>query len=113
MLADEHAGGPRVVEVDVAEQEMPHVRELHAVLVEAVLQRSDRRRRAAVEERRAVVAVEQVRRNGALVALMVKIDQLGLRHHATRSRDSARIWAASSRLPQPRVSVFFSGSRSL
>ena len=109
MLAHEHAGRARVVEMDVAEQQMAHVGELHAVLLEAALQRGDRRRRAAVEERRAVVGVEQVAPDRALAARVVKVDQI----HATRSRDAARISAASSRLPQPRVSVFFDGSRSL
>src|SRR5439155_6504171 len=113
MLAHEHAGRARMIEMNVAEQEMAHVAELQAVLLEAGLQRRLRRRRPAVEERGTIVRVEQVRRDSSLVALVVQVDQLELRHHATRSRDSESISAASSRLPQPRVSVFFSGSRSL
>jgi len=58
MLAHEHAGRACVVEVDVTEQEMPHVRELHALRIETALQRGDRRRRSAVEQRGAVFGVE-------------------------------------------------------
>ncbi len=109
MLAHQHAGGARMIEMNVTQQEMPHVRKLHALLLEAVLQRGDRRRRSAVEQRGAVIGVEQVAPDRALAARVVKVDRI----HATRSRDAARISAASSRLPQPRVSVFFDGSRSL
>jgi hypothetical protein len=49
MLADEHARRPRVVEMDVAEQEMADVLEVEPVPAEPLLQRADRRRRAAVE----------------------------------------------------------------
>ena len=45
MLAHEHAGRTRMVEMDVAEQEMTHVAELQPVLLEAALERSLRRRR--------------------------------------------------------------------
>src|SRR5207302_5170289 len=109
MLTHEHAGRTCVVEVNVTEQEMAHIGELYALLFEAVLQRWDRRRRSAVEERGAVFGVEQVAPDRALAARVVKVDEI----HATRSRDAARISAASSRFPQPRVSVFFDGSRSL
>ena len=77
MLAHEHARGARVVEVDVAEQQVADVAEREPAPCEARLQRVDRRRRPAVEERRAVVGVEQIRGDGALVAEVVEIDQLG------------------------------------
>ena len=47
-----------------------------AALREAGLQRLDRRRRPAVEERRAVVGVEEVRGDRALVAQVAEVDQL-------------------------------------
>jgi hypothetical protein len=51
VLADEYAGGARVVEVDVAEQQMVNIRELDALLGEAALEGGDPRRGAAGEER--------------------------------------------------------------
>ena len=60
VLADERAGGPGVVEVDVGEEEMADLAELEPSLGEARLQRRHARRRAAVEERRAVVGLDDV-----------------------------------------------------
>ena len=64
---------------------MPDVAEREAALCEAGFQCLDRRRRPAVEERRAVVGVEQVRGDRALVAHVVEVDQLG---HQTRISES-------------------------
>src|SRR5205085_12705265 len=56
MLADERPGGPRVVEVDVGQQEMPDVLELVAALSEAGLQGGGAARWAAVVEGKAGAA---------------------------------------------------------
>ena len=79
VLADECPGRAGVVEVDVAEQQVPDVGQREAAVGEARLQRVDRRRGAAVEERRPVVGVEQVARDDPLAAEVVEVD--GLRGH--------------------------------
>ena len=80
VLADEHAGRARMVEVDVAQQQMPDVGELQAARGEARLQRIDGRRRAAVEEGRAVRAVEHVAPDRALDTIVKEIDRLEIGH---------------------------------
>ena len=50
MLAHDHAGGARVVEVDVREEQVPDVGELEAPLGEPRRRARERRGRAAVEE---------------------------------------------------------------
>ena len=52
-----------------------------AAVGEAGLQRVDRRRRPAVEERRPVVGVEQVARDHALAAEVPEVDRLGSGRH--------------------------------
>jgi hypothetical protein len=74
--AHERARGARVIEMDVTEQQVAHVRERDPVLGETGLERGDRRRRTSVEERRAFVRVEEVGRDGSLAALVVKVDRL-------------------------------------
>jgi hypothetical protein len=76
MLAHEHTGGPGVVEVDVAEQQVAHVAEREAPLGEARFQRVDRRRGTAVEDRGAVVRIEDVRADEVRRALVVEVDRL-------------------------------------
>jgi hypothetical protein len=51
MLAHEHAGRPRVVEMDVAEQQVANVGELESARSKPGLEAVDRGRRPAVEER--------------------------------------------------------------
>ena len=78
MLAHEHPGRTGVVEVDVAEQEVADVGESQPLLREPGLQGLDRRGGAAVEEREAVVGVEEIRADRPLVALMQEVEQLHL-----------------------------------
>jgi len=80
MLAHEHAGRARVIQMDVAEQQVAEVRQLQTALCESGFQRLDGRGRPAVEERRPVVGVEHVAGNGALDALVQEVDRLGRRH---------------------------------
>ena len=54
VLADEHAGRARVVEVDVREQQVPHVLQLQVLVREPRFQLRDAGRRPAVEQRRPV-----------------------------------------------------------
>jgi hypothetical protein len=58
--ADERAGRSCVVEVDVREQQMSDVRERETVPGEPRLERVERGRRPAVEQRRAVGRVDQI-----------------------------------------------------
>lgn len=74
MLADEDACGSRVVEVDVAEEEVADVRESQAVGRETLLEVRDARCGAAVEERRTVRGVEEVARDDPLGTPVVEID---------------------------------------
>ena len=60
VLADERARRTGVVEVDVREEKVPDVAELEPALAEAGLQVLDAGRRAAVEERGAVVRLDEV-----------------------------------------------------
>jgi hypothetical protein len=71
---DEDAGGAGMVEVDVAEQEVPDVRERQAALFEPSLERGDAARGPAVEEREAVVGLEEVAPDDVLGALVVEVD---------------------------------------
>jgi hypothetical protein len=76
VLADEGPGCAGVVEVDVAEQEVPDVGQGEAAVGEARLQRLDCGGGPAVEERRPVVGVEQIARDDPLAAEMVEVDGL-------------------------------------
>ena len=80
MLTHEHPCSSGVIEVDVREQQVADVTQLEATLREAGPERRDAARRAAVEERRAVVRVEQVAGDDAR-RLMVEVDRR--RGHAT------------------------------
>ena len=87
MRADDRPGGAGVVEVDVREQQVPHVCELHAVLAQAGLERWERRRRPAVEHREPVARLDEVRADHALDALVVQVDS---RTPATAPHGTAR-----------------------
>ncbi len=92
MLADERAGGSRVVEMDVGEQQMLHVAELDATGAERFVERGQAARRAAVEEREAVVGLDEVRGDAARVAAVEKVERVG-RHAGDRSRVSRTVAA--------------------
>ena len=74
MLSDQCAGGACVIEVDVAEEEMPDVGERDAVVGKPLLQRRNGGRRPAVEEREAVWGLEQVAADDAFRAEVVEVD---------------------------------------
>ena len=73
MLSDEHAGGARVVDVDVRDQQVAQVGELEVALAQAFLQPREAARRPAVEERRPVRGLEQVAPDHPLRAAMHEI----------------------------------------
>ena len=83
VLAHEEAGGARVVEVDVREQEMAQVGDRDAVLGEPGAERFERRCGTAVMESRAFGGVEQVRADDALAAEVEEVDEERLRHGRT------------------------------
>jgi hypothetical protein len=70
-LPDERAGGAGVVEMDVAEEQVVDVGEREPAPREASLQCRDGGGRAAVEEREAVVSLDQVAADDALGAEVV------------------------------------------
>jgi hypothetical protein len=74
VLPDEDARGARMVEVDVAEEEVADVGERKPALGEALLERREIARRAAVEERGPVLGLEQVAADDALGAEVVEVD---------------------------------------
>ncbi len=113
MLAHEQSGGAGVVEMDVAEQQVADVSQLHSARRECGLQRVDRDGGPAVEQCRAIVGVERVAPDRVCDAFMEEVDRLGRAHAPALARAASTIAVASERLPQPRVSVFFVGSRSL
>jgi hypothetical protein len=77
MLADERAGGSRMVEVDVGEEEVLHLAELDAAGTEGLVERGEAGRRAAVEEREPVVGLDEIRGDAARVAAVEKVEWLG------------------------------------
>src|SRR5690242_18445043 len=76
VLAHEDAGGARMVEVDVREQQMTHVLQVEPTCAQARLQRNDAGRRAAVEQRRPVVRVQHVRPDHVLGAAVEEIERI-------------------------------------
>ena len=99
MLADEHARGACMVEVDVREQQVAHVGELEAALGEPGLQLGYAGRRSAVLQRRPVVGVEQVRADHPLVAEVAQVERLGHQlHPCQRSGSSQALTRGWSRL---------------
>jgi hypothetical protein len=71
---DERPCGSRVVEVDVAEQQVAEVGEREATLGEPALERGDAGRGPAVEERRAVRRLEQIAADDAIRACVLEVD---------------------------------------
>ena len=80
--------GAGVVEVDVREQQVPDVLEGQPALGEAGLQRADRRRRPAVEQREAVVGLDDVDADDAVEAEVHEVDRLEA-HASSFSRTAA------------------------
>ena len=74
VFADEHAGGAGVIEVDVAQEEVPDVLEGEAETSESFLEPWKTRGRAAIEERRAVVGLDEVAADDTLDAAVVEVD---------------------------------------
>ena len=75
MFPHEYARRARVVEVNVAEEEMPDVCETQAALAEACLQRLDAGSRAAVEQRRPVVGFDQVGADDPVASEVVEVER--------------------------------------
>src|SRR5206468_551415 len=76
-----------VVEVDVREQEVADLLQLDAACAEAPLQLLDAAGRAAVEQRGALVGVDEVRADDALRAKVTKIERF---RGAKRARSTGR-----------------------
>src|SRR5829696_8775580 len=104
VLADDRSGRPRVVEVDVGEQQVPNVTELDALLAQTGHERGERRGGPAVEHRGTAVRLDEVRADHALDALVVEVDRRDRGAHApaaavertsARSRSSIRSSADS------------------
>ena len=76
MLAHDRPGCTCVVEVDMGEEQMPDLPQLQASLAEPLLEPRQRRRRPAVEERRAVARLEHVHADRVLEPEELEIDRL-------------------------------------
>jgi hypothetical protein len=74
VLPNEDTRGAGVVEVDVAEEEVADVGRREPARREALLECREIARRAAVEERRPVLGLEQVAADDALGAEVVEVD---------------------------------------
>ena len=99
VLADEHAGCARMVEMDVREQQVAHVGELEAALGEPRLQLGHARRRPAILQRGPVVGVEEVGADHPLVAEMAQVERLEHQlHPCQRSGSSQALTRGLSRL---------------
>jgi len=66
-----------MVEVDVRQEQVPHVGELEPVCAKAGAKRLDGGGRPAVEERRPVGGLDHVDADHALVAEVPEVDRLG------------------------------------
>jgi hypothetical protein len=75
VLADEHPRRAGVVEVDVREEQVAEVAELEPARPERVPERRHAGRRSAVEQRGAVVGVDQVRPDPPAVAEVEKVER--------------------------------------
>ena len=75
MPADDRPGRAGVVEMDVRKQEVADVGQLEALLREPRLERRERRRGPAVEERRAVVRVDEVHADRLRPAAEVEVEE--------------------------------------
>ena len=77
VLPHEDAGRARMVEVDMAQQQVANVRKGQAVFSEPVLESRNAGGRAAVVEREPARGLEEVAADDALGALVAQIDELG------------------------------------
>jgi hypothetical protein len=64
-----------VIEMDVREEEVADVAQVEPAPAQSGLERFDARGRPALEERRAVLGVEQVRADDALGVSVAKVDR--------------------------------------
>ncbi len=78
-----------MVEMDVREQQVPNVAKPEPVRGKAVFERGYRRGRAAIEERRPVVGVDEVDADRVSCAAEVKVDWLVERIHGAKKRNCA------------------------
>ncbi len=76
VLAHEHASRARVVEVDVREQEMPDVAELHPTAAQLLAEDGNAARGPAVEQREPVVGLEEVGADPAWIAEVQEVHRL-------------------------------------
>jgi hypothetical protein len=74
VLADERSRGARVVEVDVAQEQVAEVLQPDPVVGETAFERRKAARRTAVMERETVLGLEQVGADDALGALVAEVD---------------------------------------
>jgi hypothetical protein len=72
--------------VDVRQQQVLHVAELHAAAPEGVVQSPEAARRPAVEEGEALIGFDQVGGDPALVAAVEKVERL-----AVHTEDASRV----------------------
>src|SRR5690242_6841160 len=82
MLPDDRAGGARVVEMDVREEQMAQVGQLEAVRSESGAEGVEGRRRPAVEQRQAVLGVHEVHADRVLEPAEMQVDHPQLTHNA-------------------------------
>jgi hypothetical protein len=75
VASDERPGGPRVIEVDVRDEQVPQVLEGETVLAQARLERVDAGRRAAVHQC-GLRPLEQVRRDDLRSAEVAEVEKL-------------------------------------
>ena len=80
MEAHEGARRPGVVEVDVGEQQVAHVRELERLRREPGLEGGQRRGGTAVEEREAVVGLDQVDADRMLAPAEPEVEEVRRGH---------------------------------
>ena len=85
VLLHEHAGGARVVEMDVREQQMAHITQLVAALREPRFQRRHTDGRAAIEEGQSLGRVQKVRADGPRIARVKEVDRLCVHGSILRS----------------------------
>jgi hypothetical protein len=76
VLAHENPGCAGMVEMDVGQQEVAKVLELEPPLAQGGVQALEAGRWSAVEERRPVLGLDEVRADDALRALMVEIERI-------------------------------------
>src|SRR5690242_19154503 len=78
MLAHQHARGAGVVEMNVREEQVADVVQREPSLRQPLLERRNAGGRPAVEERWAVVGIQDVHADRAFVALVPQVDRLQL-----------------------------------